>query len=62
MKSIIENHKHDYYLATEIIDSRNDMPIGSIFLECLECDFIIRDNEIIEYIEKLEEELRNGQL
>ena len=62
MRKINDDHKHDYYLATEIIGSRNDMPIGSIFLECLECDFIIRDNEIIEYIEKLEEELRNGQL
>ena len=55
-------HKHDYYLSVETILTPRAKGLhelkNQIFLECLdsenECAFIVRGNEIITYIQSLE--------
>jgi hypothetical protein len=57
----IKNHKHDLIIDTEVVFTNDGepQPRSSIFLECLSyendcgCSFILRDNEIIDYINSL---------
>ena len=48
-KTMTDKCDHDWYLDSEIV-SPLDAPMlqHSIFIECLRCDVIYRDNEIVE--------------
>jgi len=50
------NHKHNYILDNEVIGLSENLklPISEIFLECVECNHILRGHEIVEYIHRLE--------
>jgi hypothetical protein len=51
--------KHDLILDVEALPEKDGLPRSCIFLECVAghgekcCRFILREDEVIEYIEKL---------
>ena len=55
------DHRHDFYLDSEVVftDDGEPQPRSSIFLECFAgdkhrmCPFILRDYEIVDYINSL---------
>ena len=50
------NNRHNYILDNEVIGLSENLklPISEIFLECVECNHILRGHEIVEYIQRLE--------
>lgn len=61
---VIDGHRHDFLLDIESVhtDDGEPQPRESIFLECVECDYIVRDYDIVRVIENAEMEFRNLQV
>ena len=45
------DHVHEFYLDADFIqtDDGPPQPRRSIFIECLKCKLILRDNQIVEF-------------
>ena len=64
----IKNHIHDFILDTEVVftDDGEPQPRSTIFLECLSyenecgCSFVLRDYEIVNYINSLIDKLHRS--